>query len=89
MPGCSATRPGEHVGFPFASTVTFPRLRVPAAPVLQVRKETCGERANREKAFARVAPGAGAHAMIGRALRIDEYNLLRLHLTLGHPTSWA
>lgn len=57
--------------------------------VVRIRRETCGECVNQEKAFARVAPGTGVHAMIGPAVRMDEYNLPRLHLTLGHPASWA
>lgn len=49
---------------------------------------TRGERVDRATAFALVAPGAGAHAVIGAAARIGECNLPRLHSTLAHPTPW-
>ena len=77
------------MGLTFASTVTSPRLRLAAAASPRFRMGTSGERVNRAAAFAGVAPGAGAHAVIGPAVGIDECNLPGLHSTLAHPTSWA
>lgn len=44
---------------------------------------------NREQASTRVVRGAGAHAVNGPAMPVDEINGPSVHSTLVHPTSWA
>ena len=75
------------MGLPLASPAAIQRLRVPAAPSPRLRLQTSGKRMNREQASARVVRGAGAHAVTGPAMPVDEFNGPSVHSTLVHPTS--
>ena len=44
---------------------------------------------NREQSPTRIVPGAGAHAVTGPAMPVDEYNGPAVHTILVHPASWS
>ena len=73
----------------FASPLTIPRMRVPTAPAPRFRTRTICKRVNREQSPARVVRGAGAHAVTGPAMPVDDCNRPAGHTILVHSTSWA
>ena len=71
----------------FASPLTIPRMRVPTVPAPQLRTRTSRKRMNREQSPTRIVPDAGAHAVTGPAMPVDECNGPAVHTILVHPAS--